>query len=155
MRILLLSLLLITGVYAKTFGIVIIDNKKINFTDSLKSQIETLFEKQDINYNGNNKVDVFIDRDKSIKKLYTRSGVEKLIEYAKSKSYDTIALVEYKKGSKFLSTLVIVADKEVQDRKSKLIAFHPRLGRELPKTVLNTVLSLNYELGVLNVKNPY
>jgi hypothetical protein len=144
-----------TSVYAKTFGIVIIDNKKLPLNDALKSQIEALFAKQDINYTDTNSVDVFIDRDKSIKKLYTNSGVEKLINYAKSKNYDTIALVEYKKGSKFLSTLVVVADTEVQDRKSKLIAFHPRLGSELAETILNSVLSLNYELGVLNVKTVY
>ena len=64
-------------------------------------------------------------------------------------------LVEYKKGSKFLSVLVVVADKEVQDRKSKLTAFHQKLSRELAKSILNSVLTLNYELGVLNVKNIY
>ena len=155
MRLLLLSLLMISSVYAKNFGIVITDNNKLNLDDSLKSKIETIFTKQDVNYLGKNSVDVLIDRDKKIKKLYTSSGVEKLIEYAKSKNYDSIALVEYKKGSKFLSVVVVVADKEVQDRKSKLTAFHPRLGRELAKTILNSVLSLNYELGVLNVKNIY
>jgi len=155
MRLLLLSLLLITSVYAKTFGIVIVDNNKLNLDDSLKSQIETIFKKQAINYAGQNSVSVIIDRDKKIKKLYTSSGVEKIIEYAQSKNYDSIALVEYKKGSKFLSVLVIIADKEVQDRKSKLTAFHPRLGRELAKSILNNVLTLNYELGVLNVKNIY
>ena len=146
---------MITSVYAKNFGIVIIDNNKLNLDDSLTNEIETLFAKQDINYIGKNKVSVSIDKDKTIKKLYTRSGVGKLIEYAQTKSYDSIALVEYKKGSKFLSVLVIVADKEVQDRKSKLTAFHPRLGRELAKSILGNVLTLNYELGVLNVKNIY
>jgi len=155
MRLLLLSILMITSVYAKNFGIVIIDNNKLNLDDSLTNEIETLFAKQDINYIGKNKVSVSIDKDKTIKKLYTRSGVGKLIEYAQTKSYDSIALVEYKKGSKFLSVLVIVADKEVQDRKSKLTAFHPRLGRELAKSILGNVLTLNYELGVLNVKNIY
>jgi len=155
MRLLLLSLLMISSVYAKSFGIVIMDNKKLNLDDSLKSQIETLFTAQDINYAGSNSVDVFIDRDKKIKKIYTSQGVEKLIEYAQNKKYDSIALVEYKKGSKFLSVLVVVADKEVQDRKSKLTAFHQKLSRELAKSILNSVLTLNYELGVLNVKNIY
>ncbi len=155
MRILLLGLLLITSVYAKTFGIVIENNNKLKLDDALKSQIETIFAQQDVNYVGSNSVDVFIDKDKKIKKLYTHSGVEKLIEYAQSKNYDTIAIVEYKKGSKFLSIQVVVADKKVQDRKSKSTAFHPRLDRELAKSILSSVLTLNYELGALNVKNVY
>jgi DNA repair ATPase RecN len=146
---------MISSIYAKSFGIVIMDNKKLNLDNSLKSQIKTLFAAQDINYAGSNSVDVFIDRDKKIKKIYTSQGVEKLIEYAQNKKYDSIALVEYKKGSKFLSVLVVVADKEVQDRKSKLTAFHQKLSRELAKSILNSVLTLNYELGVLNVKNIY
>jgi len=155
MRLLLLSILMMTSVYAKNFGIVISDNNKLNLDDSLKSKIETLFKAQSVNYVGKNSVSVFIDRDKKIKKLYTRSGTKKVIEYATSKGYDSLAIVEYKKGSKFLSVVVIVADQEVQDKKSKLIAFHPRLGRELAKTILSNVLTLNYELGVLNVKNVY
>jgi len=155
MRLLLLSLLLITSVYAKNFGIVIINNNKLNLNDSLKSNIENIFKKQDVNYAGSNSVTVFIDQDKKIKKLYRNSGTEKLIEYAQSKNYDSIALVEYKKSSKFLSVQVIVADKKVQDRSAKSTAFHPRLGSELAKTILSNVLTLNYELGVLNVKNVY
>lgn len=155
MRYIILILLFVTLLNAKTFGIVIVDNKKIDYSDSLKPDIESLFETQSRFFDGTNSVDVIIDRDKKIKNIYTRGGVSKLIEYAKSKNFDSLSFIEYKRGSKFLSVLTIVTDEKVQDRRSKSTAFSASLARELPQTILSNVLSLNYELGVLNVKVTY
>ena len=155
MRVLLFNLLIATTIYAKSFGVVVIDNKQLHIDESLKSQIEALFEMQKRDYVGKNTIDIFIDREKKIKKMYTRYGTRRLIEYAQSKHYDSIALVAYKKSSRFLSIMVLVTNKNIQDKKSKLIAFHPTLTYELPKTIFNGVLSLNYELGVLHVTTRY
>ena len=155
MRFLLLNLFIVATIYAKNFGIVIIDNNKCEIKDSLKFQIEALFIEQSKNYIGKNNLEVFIDRKREVKKLYTRFGTKKLIEYAISKNYDTIAIVEYKKSSKFLAIIVVVVDEKVQDKKSKLITFHSSLSDKLTKTILSNVLTLNYELGVLNVKTIY
>lgn len=155
MRFIILTLLLLTALNAKIFAVVVVDNNTLEYTDSLKSEVEELFKAQDENFIGTNSLELTIDRDKRLKKIYTQEGTSKIIEYAKSKNYASIAFVEYKKGSKYLSMFVIVVNEKVQDKKSKSIAFSPSLSRELPATIVSNILSLNYELGVLNVKVLY
>ena len=155
MRLIVVIVLFMSTLYAKNIGVVLVNNNKMGYDEALKLEMEDIFAKQDYAFVGKNRVEVLIDTDQKIKKIYTRSGAVKLIEFAKSKKYDSIALVEYKKGSKNLSTVVIVVDEKVQDRKSSSTAFSLATKYELAKTVISNVMMLNYELGVLNVKDIY
>jgi len=155
MRIIVITLLMFLTLQAKTIGVVIVDNATLDYSDGLKSKIETLFKKQAENFKGKETLEVFIDRDKKVEALYHHEGAGGVISYAKKKAYNSIALVKYKRSSKMLSITVFVANEAVQDRKSISIAFSRGLQRELPSTILSGVLSLNYELGVLNVKTIY
>jgi len=155
MRIIILTLLMLLTLEAKNIGVVITDNDTINYSDELKSEIEQLFATQAENFQGENTLNVFIDREKKVKTIYQRSGATGLIAYAKKNAYDSIALVEFKRGAKMLSFVLLVADETVQDRKSVSLAFASRLQREITPTIVSAVLRLNYELGVLNVKTVY
>ena len=155
MRVLIVLMMTIVSLYSANMGVILVDNGKLHYDDSLKKEIEGIFKDQDTNYGGGNTLEVTIDRERKIKRIYSTSGAVGLIKYAKGKNYASIAMVEYKKGSRILSYSVLIVDEKVQDRKSKSTAFSPSLGRVLAKTVLSDVLTLNYELGVLHVKNVY
>jgi len=155
MRYFILCIMLLTTLNAKNMGIVLIDNKVLHYKDSITKDIESLFQKQSHHFISNDKVTVTIDRDKKVKKIFTHGGAKALIAYAKKNHYDSISLVEYKRGSKVLSTVVVVADTRVKDRKSRSVAFHQKLSGVLNKTVLSSVLMLNYQLGVFNAANRY
>ncbi|SFV58753.1 hypothetical protein MNB_SM-7-1383 [hydrothermal vent metagenome] len=148
--------MLISSLFAKKVAIVIQENQKLLMDESLKKEIQSLFTKEDIYLKGKNSIEILFDKNRKIKKIFTSGGAQKLVEFALQRGYSSLALVEYKKSSKTLNVVVFVADKKVQDRKSKHIAFNPRVRTEdLAKTLLASVLTLNYELGVLDAKKVY
>lgn len=158
MRLILFMLLATTSLlYAKTFGVVIVESKHFTVNQTLPANLKELFDTQMQYYilPEKHSIKVILDKNNHIKTLYSHSGTQALVEYAKQKRFDSLAIVEYKKGSKFLSFTVLVNDSKVQDKKTQLIAYKPQDSDILAKTILNSVLSLNYQLGVFNVASRY
>ena len=158
-RTLLLILLTFTYIQAapnaKKIGIVLINNNVLEYKDSLKDELKTLMQTQTKYYSDLGDIELTIDRHNTLKQKYDREGTEALVEYAHKHSLSSLAFVSYKKSSRYLSIFVVATQDDINERKSKSVAFSKNSESALAKTLFATVLMLNYELGVISAKDIY